>query len=55
MLSRILEVFHEAGLIRQQILDVERRHITILPVEGKTCLSAYDAYRYIKAAKGCSA
>lgn len=53
-LSRILEVFHEAGLLREQVMDVERRHITLLPVEGKAKLSACASFQYVLAAReGC--
>ena len=51
-LSRILEVFDEAALIRQQILGAERRHITVLPVEGKANLHACASFRYLLDAKG---
>ncbi len=51
-LSRILEVFDEAALIHQQILGTERRHITVLPVEGKTSLCNFASYRYLLNAKG---
>ena len=50
-LSRILEVFHEAGLLRQQVLGVERRHITLLPIEGKANLHACASFRYILEAR----
>jgi len=50
-LSRILEVFDEAALIRQQILGAERRHITVLPVEGKANLQACASFRYLLDAK----
>lgn len=50
-LSRILEVFDEASLIRQQILGPERRHITVLTVEGKANLHACESFRYLLAAK----
>jgi single-stranded-DNA-specific exonuclease len=46
-LSRILDVFGEAALIRQQILGADRRHITVLPVEGKASLHACASFRYL--------
>ena len=51
-LSRILDVFDEAALIRLQALGIERRHISVLPMEGKADLHACASFRYLQDAKG---
>ena len=50
-LSRILDVFDEAALIRQQVLGRERRHITVMPSAEKASLHACASFQYLLAAK----
>ena len=50
-LSRILDVFDEASLIRQQVLGRERRHITVLPSMEKANLHACASFQFLLAAK----